>query len=100
MKFDKITQLRFLILDWCLSDKEHKYTYEELTEKMGEALFGDSSFSILPNLFDKRFFILGEIGLRILFYKMQGFGPAYRHAQAATYTTVEIDLCLFPGIVH
>lgn len=31
MKLDKITQLRFLILDWCLSDKEHKYTYEELT---------------------------------------------------------------------
>lgn len=52
MKFDKITQLRFLILDWCLSDKEHKYTYEELTARMAEALFGDSSFSILPNLVD------------------------------------------------
>ena len=49
MKFEKITQLRYVILDWCFTDKEHKYTYEELTEKMGEALFGDSSFSILPN---------------------------------------------------
>ncbi len=52
MKFDKITQSRFLILDWCLSDKEHKYTYEELTARMAEALFGDSPFSILPNLVD------------------------------------------------
>lgn len=49
MNFEKITQLRYVILDWCFTDKEHKYTYEELTEKMAEALFGDSSFSIIPN---------------------------------------------------
>ena len=33
MKFDKITQLRFLILDWCLSDKEHKYTYPKIRKQ-------------------------------------------------------------------
>lgn len=44
MKFDKITQLRFLILDWCLSDKEHKYTYEETYSKNGRSPFRRFTF--------------------------------------------------------
>lgn len=80
MKFDKITQLRFLILDWCLSDKEHKYTYEELTARMAEALFGDSSFSILPNLVDDDINAIQNyiaFDTQIISYPMEDGGKCY-----------------------
>ena len=80
MKFDKITQLRFLILDWCLSDKEHKYTYEELTERMAKALFGDSSFSILPSLVDDDINAIQNyiaFDTQIISYPMEDGGKCY-----------------------
>lgn len=80
MKFDKITQSRFLILDWCLSDKEHKYTYEELTARMAEALFGDSPFSILPNLVDDDINAIQNyiaFDTQIISYPMEDGGKCY-----------------------
>lgn len=90
MKFDKITQLRFLIIDWCLTDKEHKYTYEELTARMAEALFGDSSFSILPSLVDDDInaiqnYIAFDTQLYLILWKME--------KNAITDTKIHATVC-------